>query len=84
MIPEREVQETGTEPEFVVYDLPKYEDAGDGLIRVYVASRRGRVDKIEYSFVCSPVTLAHMCRKGLIFAAEAHNVLTFQEALTEH
>lgn len=82
---EREVCETGMEPEFLAYDLPKFENAGDGLIRVYVASRRGKFDKIEYSFVCSLERLAFMCRKGLMFVAEAHNMLEFCERpLTEH
>lgn len=82
---EREVCETGVEPEFIVYDLPKFESAGDGLIRVYVASRRGRFDKIEYSFVCSLERLAFMCRKGLMFVAEAHNMMEFvEQRLTEH
>jgi hypothetical protein len=82
--PERDVYETGAEPEFIIHDLWKWEDAGDGLMRVFCVSRRGRADKNEYSVVCTPERLAYMCRKGLMFASEAHNLLIFKEALTEH
>lgn len=70
---DRDVIELGNEPEFIVHDMPRWEDAGDGLIRVYVASMHGSCDRMEYSFVCTQERLAYMCRKGLMFAAEAHN-----------
>lgn len=73
--PERELFETGAEPDYSAYDMPRWEDAGDGNIRVYISSRRGARDQTEYSFTCTPERLAFMCRKGLLFAAEAHNTL---------
>lgn len=71
----RETFETGAEPDYPIYDLSRWEDAGDGNIRVYVVSRRGTTDRTEYSFTCMPDRLASMCRKGLMFAAEARNIL---------
>lgn len=75
---ERDVIETGVEPEFVAHDLTKFEDAGDGLIRVYVSSKHGTADKLEYTVVCTAERLAYMCRKGLMFAAEAHTMMTMR------
>jgi len=70
MSKERDIYETGREPEFVVYDVAKWEDAGDGLIRVYVASRRGRFDKVEFSFVCAPARLAILARELMEITTE--------------
>jgi hypothetical protein len=69
--PNREVIETGTEPEFFIHDIDRWEDAGDGMIRVLVVSRRGNSERGEYWLMCSPDRLAYMCRKGLTFAEEA-------------
>jgi hypothetical protein len=71
----RELFETGAEPDYSIFDLERWEEAGDGNIRVYVTSRRGKTDKTEYSFTCTPDRLARVCRKGLMFAAEAHNAM---------
>jgi len=81
---EREVYETGGEPEYPIRDLWKWEDAGDGQMRVFCVSKRGAYDKSEYTVVCTPRTLAQLCRKGLMFADEAEKTLMFRAALTEH
>jgi hypothetical protein len=66
-----DVIETGNEPEFLIHELPKWEDAGDGFMRVLVSSFRGNAERSEYWAICTPERLTYICRKGLIFAEEA-------------
>jgi hypothetical protein len=72
----RDVRENGTEPEFVANHITRWENAGNGMIRVYVASVRGRSDRLEFSVVTSPSELAEMARDCLRIAADFHNLLT--------
>lgn len=81
---QRDIVETGTEPDFQINDITRYEDAGDGMIRVYVASHRGRNDRIEYSFHCSPQTLARLGRACEVIAAEFLEILQFRRSLSNH
>lgn len=67
---QRETFERGTEPDFSINDIARWEDAGDGMIRIYVASRRGNLGKIEYSFHCTPDTLGRMARRCMEIADE--------------
>jgi hypothetical protein len=80
----REIYETGNEPEYVVNDLSRWEDAGDGMIRVFVVSHRGKIDRVEYSVVCSPERLDYICRKGHMFAAEAQSSIAMRAAKAGH
>ena len=80
----RDVYETGTEPDFHISGISRHEDAGDGIIRVYVTSRKGRMDRTEYSFHCSPETLVRLARECMEIASEYHNIAEFRKALREH
>lgn len=82
--PERETYEVGNEPSYVIHDAGRCEDAGDGLIRVYFTSRRGRLDKTEFSMTCAPETLARIGRDLMEIAAEFHTEAEFRKALREH
>ena len=59
---ERQIFETGTEPEYVVHDISKHEEAGDGLIRLYLTTARSKFDKVEYTVVGPPETLIRIAR----------------------
>lgn len=78
----RDVYETGNEPEFLIEDFARYEDAGNGMVRVYVASRRGNLNRVEYAFICCPETLARLGRTALLIAAEAHHWVGFVGDMT--
>lgn len=80
----RDLFETGAEPDYSIFDLERWEDAGDGNIRVYVTSKRGTVDRTEYSFTCTPERLCLVCRKGLDFASEAHNSAQIKAIFAPH
>ena len=75
----RQVVETGTEPEFVVNHIVRWENAGNGMVRLYLASVRGPGDRLEFAAVTSPSELADMARAALKIAAEFHNLLTIEQ-----
>ena len=72
----RETYETGAEPEFVINHITRWENAGNGMVRIYVSSVRGRSDRLEFSVVTSPSELADMARSCLRIAADFHNHIT--------
>lgn len=80
----RETYETGAEPDFKIDNIARYEDAGDGMIRLYICSHRGAMDRVEYSAHCSPETLMRMARTCETIAAEFMEVRRFRKALSEH
>ena len=82
-IARRSVLETGTEPEFVVNHIVRWENAGSGMVRLYLASVRGPNDRIEYSAVTSPSELAEMGRACLRIAADFHNLLMSLGVMSE-
>lgn len=69
--PARETVETGNEPEFVIYDVARWEDAGNGLIRILISSKHGNINRGEYWIYASPERMMHMASKCQKFAVEA-------------
>jgi hypothetical protein len=82
--PEREIFETGAEPDYQINDIIRYEDAGDGMIRLYFASHRGNMDRIECTAHYSPETLMRLGLRCQQIAAEFLDVGKFRKALREH
>lgn len=71
-----QVFETGSEPEFVTNHVVKWENAGNGMVRVYFSSVRGKNDRMEFSVVTSPTELAQMARSCMRIAADFHTHIT--------
>ena len=82
-IAQRTLFETGNEQEFVVNKIVRWENAGNGMVRVYLASVRGQNDRVEYSAVTSPSELAEMGRACLRIAADFHNLLMSLGVMSE-
>jgi len=68
--------ETGMEPEFFITSLAKIELMADGLVRLYLATEKGNVLRLEYTAIVPGPALAEMGRICLRLAAESHNAMT--------
>jgi len=71
-------------PEFFVTTVGRVEPAGGDNLRLYMCVRRGSVLEPMFSVVMPVSALAESARMALIAAAEHHNEITLQEAMTEH
>jgi hypothetical protein len=69
-----EIEETGSEPEYVVTDLIRAEPAMNGCVRLYYGQRRGNRIKLEYTVVVAIVDLVKIARSNLGHVADAHNL----------
>lgn len=68
--------ETGMEPEFFITSLAKVELMADGLVRLYLATEKGNILRLEYTAIVPGTALAEMGRACLRLAAESHNAET--------
>jgi hypothetical protein len=74
-----EVIETGSEPEYFVSKLLKYDHMPNGLIRLYFASQRAKnVVRLEYSVIISKEDLVFMAREAINIVGDAHNEAQFR------
>jgi hypothetical protein len=76
--------ETGSEPEFFVTGIAKFEIMTGGLIRLYLATQKGHSLRLEYTAIVPADALAAMGRACLHMAAEGHTWATFQEEARTH
>jgi hypothetical protein len=59
---------TNTEPDYIVTRVAKAHDAGDGLIRVFWASKQGDIDRLEFTTTQSRAALVRLGRELLRIA----------------
>jgi hypothetical protein len=76
--------ETGTEPEYFVTTIPKFEVMAGGLIRIYLATQKGDTLRLEYTAIVPADSLASMGRTCLHMAAEGHTWATFLSEARTH
>lgn len=69
-IPRLDVFETGNEPDYYITDILRMEPANDHDVRLYLASRRNSVLRLEYSAVIAKSALRPMAQQ-LIDMADA-------------
>jgi hypothetical protein len=62
-MPRLDVFETGNEPDYYITDILRMEPAGEHDIRIYLASRRNNVLRLEYSAVVSRDALRPMAQQ---------------------
>jgi len=82
--PDTALLETGSEPEFFVSGIAKFEFMAGGLIRLYLATQKGNCLRLEYTAIVSADSLAAMGRACLQMAADSHTLTTFQEEVRAH
>lgn len=70
--------ETGTEPEYFV-TATRFEPAGNGNIRIYCYSSRGRYLRLLYTTVMSAQDMARTSRDAGQAAAIAHNLKLWED-----
>jgi hypothetical protein len=76
----KEIYETGSEAEFVVTGIAKYEIIGKDMLRLYLASARAGHLRLEYTAVTSCADLLEMARMCMHIVAAAHNQATLVPA----
>lgn len=74
-----DVIESGTEPEYFISRLLRYDLMPNGMVRLYFSSKRGRnIQRLEYSVILSTEDLVLMAREALNICGEAHNASQFR------
>lgn len=68
----REIYETGAEPEYVATELVKYEQVGRDMVRLYVASERGAMLRMEYTVLVTIADLIGMAASASFIIASLH------------
>lgn len=65
--------ETGAEPEFFATSIAKFEPLDEGLIRLYLATKKRNTLRLEYTVIIPRLALIDMARMCLFLATESHN-----------
>lgn len=82
--PNSNLIESGSEPEYFITGIAKFEIMNNGLIRLYLATQKGDCLKLEYTAVVPATSLAAMGRACLHMAAEGHTWATFEQEARTH
>ena len=60
---ERELYQTGTEPEFFITKIAKVEIVSGGSLRIYCASERQAMHRLEYTVIVPTEMMAPMMQQ---------------------
>jgi len=71
--------ESGLEAEYLITDIVRAEPVGDGMMRVYLASRKHRTLILQFTVVASLQDFARMAKQVLEMAADAHNLAMWDD-----
>jgi hypothetical protein len=63
--PRLDVFETGNEPDYYITDILRIEPAGQSDVRIYLASRRNSVMRLEFSAVLARSAVRPMAQRVL-------------------